>query len=57
MISFAGVGNAYANLFQLGTMHLAPSGPAMDAFVKFAKNFSTSFDAPWFQYRIHETEV
>jgi hypothetical protein len=38
-------GRSFGNLVTLGTMHLAPAGPVVDAFMEYATATSATFGA------------
>jgi hypothetical protein len=54
-------GRSFGNLVTLGTMHLAPAGPAVDAFVAYATASTATFGrstanngTAFFNYRVSE---
>jgi len=50
------IGRRFGNLVSLGTLHLAPHGSHVDAFVAYASKHTATFGKGYFKHRVHETE-
>jgi hypothetical protein len=49
-------GRAFGNLVTLGTLHLCPAGPEVDAFVAYAKEHTSTFGRGYFRHMVHKSE-